>query len=145
MAAHDGPILPSRAVDRPGGSLRRGSPRHQMEMGTAMLLAGGLAIALVILVPPPDVVLSNPQFFPADCDVQYSTRTVTATFTLTNRGAIGAAMEVDLLVDGSTVTSGNLFEVPAKSSVRGTVAGLVHDCESHTYSLWAFYPASSGF
>jgi len=132
-------------MDRPGGSLRQGSTRHQMEMGTAMLLAGGLAIALVVLVPPPDVILSSPQFFRADCDVQNDTRTVSATFTLTNRGVIGAAMEVDLLADGSTLTSGNLFEVPAKSSVRGTVAGLVHDCGSHTYSLRAFYPASSGF
>ncbi len=144
MAVHRGFDLPYGGVDRPPRFLTRSPAFHQVLLGTAVLLAGGLMVAALLVVPRPDIRLSGARYFPAACDMLNATRIITATFLLTNRGGGTGSMEVDLYADGTQLTSDVVFEVPAKSYVPGTLAGLVHDCLDHTYSLSAFYPSYSG-
>ncbi len=109
-----------------------------------MLLGGALMLAAVLVVPRPDIILTDPRYFPGECDTANGTRIVLTTFTLTNRGSISGAMQVDFYADSAMLTSGVQFEVPAKSSVPGALSGIVHDCTPHMYSLRAFYPAANG-
>ncbi len=144
MAARAGSVLPSRGVDRPPRFVRRGSAFHQISLGTAVVLSGALVIALVLVVPRPDIILTDAQYFPQACDKVNATRVVIATFLLTNHGGSSGGIEVDLFADGNMLTSGIVFEVPAQATVRGTLSGILHDCAAHTYSLHTFYPADSG-
>ncbi len=144
MAARAGSVLPSRGVDRPPRFVRRGSAFHQISMGTAVVLSGALVIALVLVVPRPDIILTNAQYFPQTCDTMNATRIVIATFLLTNQGGGSGGIEVDLFAEDHMLTFGVVFEVPAQATVRGSLSGILHDCAAHTYSLHAFYPADSG-
>lgn len=144
VAVHREFDLPYGGVDRPPRFLTRSPAFHQILLGTAVLLAGGLMVAALLVVPRPDIRLSDARYFPASCDVSNRTRVVTATFILTNTGGGTGSMEVDLFADSTRLTSDVVFEVPARSSVPGTLAGVVHDCSDHAYSLSASYPSYGG-
>ena len=142
VSTRGGPLLPPEGVGRPLRFLTLGSVSHQVAKGIAVLLAGAFLFAGLFVLPRPDIILTNPQYFPGECDPENETRILTATFTLTNRGSGSGAMEVRLYADHITLSSDVLFEVPPRSSIRGTLSGIVHDCAQHTYSLSATHPSS---
>lgn len=138
-ATRGGTVLPSRGIDRASRFVTRGPARHQIGLGVAVILVAVVLFAAAVVVPKPNITLTNPQYFPGECDTTNETRIVTATFTLTNVGGSSGAMEVNLYADSMTLSDQVLFEVPAHASVRGSLSGIVRDCAPHTYSLSASY------
>jgi hypothetical protein len=118
----------------------RGPAVHHMTKGLVFVFAGALAFAVVAVTPKPVVSLSNPQFTVSQCETSSMTRTVSATFTLTNQGKALGVVDVSMNVDGSLRVRDE-FGIPAESSIQRGLSGVLPDCDVHEYSLHMVTPS----
>lgn len=120
-----------------------GSATHHASTGLAILLVGALAFGVFVLTPRPDVRISSAEYFVAGCDTPPTAPTVTAIFTLVNKGAAGAFVTVSLYIDGAFAASHD-FSVLSGAPVRGEITSRLPDCSHHVYSLETRYIVEQG-
>lgn len=103
-------------------------------MAQMLLVAGVLALAVSLVAPRPDIVISSPSYSSSGCDLSGASQRVTATFVLVNRGPADGTVDIHFLVDGREVAS-TTVAVLAQSSTPGSLTASIPGCASHSYSL----------
>lgn len=135
MQAGEPQILPPRdsvqSEPRRSGLSRRGERTIIVAMLAVALF---VAVAIVLGLPRPDVVIQSPSYTLSGCDV-------IATFHLVNQGNADGYVTVHLLSDGTSIGSQTVV-VPPGGAVPGTITAGSPGCSPHTYSLYLSYESS---
>jgi len=118
--------------------------RRRSERATALLvvLAIGLVVLAVIVVPLPRVRLTSARYETTACDPVTISFVARAIVTLTNEGNGDGAIVVQFYVDGLLRAKGT-YLVSAQSTIQRTLDTVIAGCSSHRYSVDTCIPASS--
>lgn len=125
--------------------LRTIPPRRQRrrgEIGTPLLvvLAIGLLVLAVIVIPQPRIQLTAVRYETTPCDLSTTSFVATAVVTLTNSGGGAGDIFVRMYVDGERRATGHFF-VPAQNSVEKRVSVTIAGCAPRRYSVDTCLPA----
>ncbi len=140
MATRDqGPLPPRNTVRSASQFPQMTGP---MKVGVVSLVAGAFVLAVIVamIAPRPDVVIQGATYSSSGCVASGTSQTVTATFSLVNRGSGDGYVTIHLLADGSTV-GGNDYVVPPHATTPGRIDASLSNCASHTYSMSLSYIA----
>lgn len=116
---------------------------QKLGVAIAVIVAMALAVTAVLFVPRPDVAIEDVAFDTPGCLPAATAQNVRATFTLANRGAADATVQVTFLVDGTTVAS-QVFAVLGNARLLGQLEATLPNCSLHTYFLSMMYEGYSG-